>query len=225
MAKLDARKRYTQMILKQSFLKLLKEKPVNKITVKELCELSQINRATFYTHYSDCFALLESIENELIDEFEKSLRYVNSFDVAALIEALYAMVDQNQEACRTLILGNTSSAVIAKMIALAKPGSLAYWHRELPKASETELEMMYTHLSNGVMHVIVEGYDKYSKEEMIRFVSQVAKVSLLLFRLKKACRKKILKIASFWTRKRAQHQLSRHPPAMERLCLGLGGRN
>ena len=87
MAKLDARKRYTQMILKQSFLKLLKEKPVNKITVKELCELSQINRATFYTHYSDCFALLESIENELIDEFEKSLRYVNSFDVAALIEA------------------------------------------------------------------------------------------------------------------------------------------
>ena len=57
MAKLDARKRYTQMILKQSFLKLLKEKPVNKITVKELCELSQINRATFYTHYSDCFAL------------------------------------------------------------------------------------------------------------------------------------------------------------------------
>ena len=101
--------------------------------------------------------------------------------MAALIEALYDMVDQNQEACRTLILGNTSSAVIAKMIALAKPGSLAYWHRELPKASETELEMMYTHLSNGLMHVIVEGYDKYSKEEMIRFVSQVAKVSLLLF--------------------------------------------
>ena len=42
--------------------------------------------------------------------------------------------------------------------------------------------MMYTHLSNGLMHVIVEGYDKYSKEEMIRFVSQVAKVSLFLFR-------------------------------------------
>ena len=32
----DARKRYTQMVLKQSFLTLLKEKPVNKITVKEV---------------------------------------------------------------------------------------------------------------------------------------------------------------------------------------------
>ena len=43
MEKKDARKRYTQMVLKQSLLKLLKEKPVNKITVKEVCELAQLN--------------------------------------------------------------------------------------------------------------------------------------------------------------------------------------
>ena len=83
MEKMDARKRYTQMVLKQSFLKLLKEKPANRITVKEVCALAQLNRATFYAHYSDCFALMESIENELIDAFEKSLRYVNLFDVTA----------------------------------------------------------------------------------------------------------------------------------------------
>ena len=33
MEKLDARKRYTQMVLKQSFLELLKEKPVSRISV------------------------------------------------------------------------------------------------------------------------------------------------------------------------------------------------
>ena len=43
MEKMDARKRYTQMVLKQSFLKLLKEKPVNRITVKEVCALAQLN--------------------------------------------------------------------------------------------------------------------------------------------------------------------------------------
>ena len=46
MGKTDARKRYTQMVLKQSLLKLLKEKQVNRITVKEVCELAQLNRAT-----------------------------------------------------------------------------------------------------------------------------------------------------------------------------------
>lgn len=180
MEKMDARKRYTQMVLKQSFLKLLKEKPVNKITVKEVCELAELNRATFYAHYSDCFALMESIENELIDAFEKALRYVNSFDVTAMIEAIYDMVDQNQEACRVLILGNTSSKVLMRMIALAKEDSLAYWRKALPEAGETELEMMYIHLSNGLMHVVVEGYDRYNKEETIRFVSRVVKASLSL---------------------------------------------
>ena len=182
MEKLDARKRYTQMVLKQSFLELLKEKPVSRITVKEVCALAQLNRATFYAHYSDCLALMESIENELIAAFEKSLRYVNSFDVTALIEAIYDMVDQNQTACRVLILGNTNSTVLMRMIALAKEDSIAYWRKELPNASETDLEMMYTHLSNGLMHVVVEGYDKYSKDEIIRFVSRVVKASLSLFR-------------------------------------------
>ena len=151
MEKTDARKRYTQLVLKQALLKLLKEKPVNKITVKEVCELAQLNRATFYAHYRDCFALLESIENELIDAFEQSL-----------------------------ILGNTSSTVLKRMIALAKKDSIAYWQKELPMAREAELEMMYIHLSNGLMHVVVEGYDRYDKEDMIRFVSRVAKGSLSL---------------------------------------------
>ncbi len=182
MEKLDARKRYTQMMLKQAFLTLLKEKPVNRITVKEVCALAQLNRATFYAHYSDCFALMESIENELIAAFERSLRYVDSFDVSALIEAIYDMVEQNREACRVLVLGNTNSTVIKKMIALAREGSIDCWRKELPRASETELEMMFTHLSNGLMHVVVEGYDRYGKEEMIRFVSRVVKASLSLFR-------------------------------------------
>ena len=182
MAKLDARKRYTQMMLKQSFLKLLQQKPVNRITVKEVCALAQLNRATFYAHYSDCFALKESVENELIGAFEKSLRYVNSFDVTALIEAIYDMVDQNQEACSALILGNTSSTVLKRMIALAKKDSIAYWRKELPMARDAELEMMYTHLSNGLMHVVVEDYERYSKEEIIRFVSRVVKSSLSLFK-------------------------------------------
>ena len=182
MEKTDARKRYTQMVLKQSLLKLLKEKPVNKITVKEVCELSQLNRATFYAHYSDCFALLESIENELIGAFERSLRYVNSFDVTALIEAIYDMIDQNREACSALIIGNTSSTVLKRMISLAKKDSIAYWQKELPLARDAELEMMYTHLSNGLMHVVVEGYDQYGKEEIIHFVSRVVKNSLSLLK-------------------------------------------
>ncbi len=181
MEKMDARKRYTQMVLKQSILTLLKETPVNKITVKEVCALAQLNRSTFYAHYSDCFALKESIENELFDAFVKSLHYVRSFNVTSLIEAIYDTIEQNQEACRVLVFGNTNSSIIRKMIELAREDSIAYWRKELPNARNIELEMMYTHLSNGLMHVVVEGYDKYSKEDIIRFVSLIVKKSFYLF--------------------------------------------
>ena len=41
MKRTDARVRYTQRVLKESLLSLLKEKPINKITVKEVCELAE----------------------------------------------------------------------------------------------------------------------------------------------------------------------------------------
>ena len=55
----DRRVRKTRAILKQSLITLMKEKSIKHITVKELCEQSDINRGTFYLHYSDVFDLFE----------------------------------------------------------------------------------------------------------------------------------------------------------------------
>lgn len=181
MRKTDARVRYTQSALKQAFLSLLREKPVNKITVKEVCERAELNRATFYAHYSDCFALLASIERELLEAFQQSLKLVDSFDVSALIEAIYAMVARQEEACRVLIFQKASPSVLARMIDLAREESIGYWKKNLRHASDAELEMLYTHLSNGLLHVVVDGYEKYSREEVVRFVNRIVRSSLSLF--------------------------------------------
>ena len=181
MRKTDARLRYTQNALKQSLLSFLKEKPVNKITVKEVCERAGLNRATFYAHYSDCFALLESIEEDLLETFCSSLKLVDSFDVTALIEAIYAMIEQQQEACRVLIFQNACPNVLRRMIDMARSESISYWKKHLRRATEAELEMLYTHLSNGLMHVVVEGYEKYSRDEVVHFVNRIVQCSLSQF--------------------------------------------
>lgn len=181
MRKNDARVRYTQRVIKESFLRLLREKPVNKITVKELCELAGLNRATFYAHYSDCFALMESIEQEILESFEQSLHLIDQYDVTALINALYAMVELHEEACRVLIFDGKSPSILGKMISHARASSIASWRKQLHHASDAELEMLYAHLSNGLMNVVLGGYDKYSREEVISFVNRIVKSSLLLF--------------------------------------------
>mgnify|MGYP000874251948 CR=1 FL=1 len=58
--------RYTRTVLKDSLIGLMKEKPISKITIKELCENADINRTTFYAHYSDQYDLLQNIEEETL---------------------------------------------------------------------------------------------------------------------------------------------------------------
>lgn len=182
MKKTDARVRYTQKVLKESLLKFLKEKPINKITVKEVCDLAELNRATFYSHYNDCFALLDSIETELVEAFGQSLVHEKSFSVTSMIEAFYGIIENNREACSVLIIGHPGSPVLQRMIALARDNSIDCWRKELPKATEADLDLLYTHLSNGLLHVFVEGCDKYDKETIIEFVNRMVKSSLTLFR-------------------------------------------
>ena len=111
----------------------------------------------------------------------QSLKLVDSFDVTALIEAIYTMIERQQEACRVLIFQNVCPNVLHRMISLARGESIAYWKQHLHRVTEAELEMLYTHLSNGLMHVVVEGYEKYSREEVVRFVNRIVQCSLSQF--------------------------------------------
>ena len=84
---LDARIRYTKMVIKDAFVALLKEKPLNKVTVKEICNLAEINRATFYKYYSDPYDLLNKMEQEIMLQLQENMKTgVNNFrDVFILI--------------------------------------------------------------------------------------------------------------------------------------------
>ena len=61
MARSDQRTRLTRMLIRQAFTSLLKEKPVQSISVKELCERAGINRGTFYAHYTDIYDLMRQM--------------------------------------------------------------------------------------------------------------------------------------------------------------------
>ena len=43
----------TKRIFKETLMDLMKEKPISKITIKEICDLADMSRSTFYLHYQD----------------------------------------------------------------------------------------------------------------------------------------------------------------------------
>ena len=59
---MDLRVEKTEKAIKNAFIELRSQKPLEKITVKELCAEARINKSTFYSHYQDIYALSEAME-------------------------------------------------------------------------------------------------------------------------------------------------------------------
>jgi AcrR family transcriptional regulator len=86
---LDPRIRRTRQLLQQALGNLLETKEFEKISVQDIAEAATVNRATFYDHYPDKFALLQCMVGERFQEF-LSVRQVH-FD-ATCSAALKAVV-------------------------------------------------------------------------------------------------------------------------------------
>ena len=52
---------FTKKGIMDSFVELAKEMPIDKITIKKVCDNCNINRNTFYYYYQDLYALKEEI--------------------------------------------------------------------------------------------------------------------------------------------------------------------
>lgn len=75
---MDLRVKKTRNSIINAFLRLRGKKPLERITVKELADLAQVNKATFYLHYKDIYDLSEQLENELFQSVFNSIEHPNS---------------------------------------------------------------------------------------------------------------------------------------------------
>jgi AcrR family transcriptional regulator len=162
MAKTDARVRYTHKVIKDSLLKLLAEKPIKEITVKEICELAEINRATFYTHYHDPYDLLEQIENELFEDISSRVT-LRPEDSPNIIRELIPVIEKNIDFARVLFSENGDKMFLRRIMDMGREKQLAAFRDRYPQASELQLNYMYEFIVSG--SIAVAGYWVRSGEQ------------------------------------------------------------
>jgi AcrR family transcriptional regulator len=86
--KIDPRIRRTRQMLFQAFQDLLAEKTFDLISVQDIAERSTLNRATFYDHFTDKFALLEAMMGERVSALIAARMAGNEGDLRRGIEAI-----------------------------------------------------------------------------------------------------------------------------------------
>ncbi len=79
---------FTKKVIRDSFLKLLEEKPLKQISVRDIVNECGVNRNTFYYHFQDIPQLLESIIQEDADDLIRRYPTIRSAEecLNALIE-------------------------------------------------------------------------------------------------------------------------------------------
>ena len=82
---------YTRERIREQFVALLEEKPLEAITVKELVERCEINRKTFYYYYQDLYAVLSELFQSELERVICSGNRLRSWEERLLDAADFAL--------------------------------------------------------------------------------------------------------------------------------------
>ncbi|MBQ8381750.1 MAG: TetR/AcrR family transcriptional regulator [Clostridia bacterium] len=97
----------TKRLLQEAIIRLLETKPIDKISVTELCNESGINRATFYRHYNTPRDLLLEMEIEFAETINLTYNAAMIRDVSKCAEELCNYLYSNSKLLKIFIRNNS----------------------------------------------------------------------------------------------------------------------
>jgi len=106
--------RYTKRILQESLIELMQKKSLLNISVKEICEIADVGRTTFYTHYKDQYELLTEIEEQIFIDTDKiAQKYhgqknvkFNKQEITEFMRNLLEYISSNRNSIQVLLSEN-----------------------------------------------------------------------------------------------------------------------
>jgi AcrR family transcriptional regulator len=156
---IDPRIKRTRQLLHKAFHELLGEKTFEEITVHDIAERSTVNRATFYDHFPDKFALLEDIVAENFQAM-LDLRMAGSVgtcpeSVKQLIRAVCDFFADLASSCQKH-QRQFGPVTESKIKSLLRDFLLGGLHETSPQTSKTDLELRATMASWAICGAALE---------------------------------------------------------------------
>lgn len=170
----------TQRILKDGLTELMRKKPIQKISVKELTDFVNLNRGTFYLHYKDIYDLMEQLENDLLNEFiEINHTYdtnkLNGSPFLLLLE-LFTFLERNAEFVSILLLENRDQNFVEKLKDLLRERCLKDWIIIFANATPDLCDLYSSYVLSGCIGIIKNWFEngrKQTPEELAHYTENI----------------------------------------------------
>ncbi len=171
-ATVDRRVRKTKKLLRECLTHLLKEKKIQDITVRELTEMADLNRGTFYLHYKDVFDLLEQTEEELLTAFRQLLNRLDAKnsdnELVPVFEEIFSMVKENGDLVEILLGENGDLNFLNRLKALIREKCLENWMEMFRGGNSSDFEACSAFIVAGsvglVQHWLQTGMDQSPRD-------------------------------------------------------------
>ena len=173
---MDARVRYTKRTIRESFLQLLQKKPLQKITVCEICKAAEINRATFYKYYANPYDLLQKLELELLDGLEEKLKKIQLGEPEEIFRTVLNDIQQQAESYCTIFSGNGDTSFRQRVFSICYSGNMEHLRQLFPAAGEHQLDWLYHFTAegcNGILSRWIAGGMQEPVDDVVMFLTRV----------------------------------------------------
>ncbi|HJA69061.1 MAG TPA: TetR/AcrR family transcriptional regulator [Firmicutes bacterium] len=164
------------MLIRKSFTKLLSLKPIQSISVKELCEEAGINRGTFYTHYKDLYDLRDSIEEEALDDFKEAMKPLLAEDgpnPVKVTAGIFQFIKDNSDLCIVTLGPYGDKLFLLKLLNIGRQTCMDSYTKYFEKASPKKLEYYYAFASMGCIGLL----QKWLDEGMVAPAEEIAQAA------------------------------------------------
>lgn len=168
----------TKKAIKKVFIKLMSEKNIREITIKEIADAADINRKTFYTHYADVNAVLDEIENDITGELDKILASYdimkNRYNPYLIFKELTNIINADVDFYKHLVQSTSNSKLLEKIKKMLKNKIIDIIQNEINMKKEV-LSYAIEFVASGTLSIYEEWFNS-EREISLEEVSEIAGV-------------------------------------------------
>ncbi len=141
------------MVLNESPLKFLETKPITKITVTQICEDADVNRSTYYAHFTDPMNQFSILKNELYQDLEEITRKMDVDNLPpgqrqyVVLKNLLGYVEKKRRIFYILLTKSGDHNLQHDLLSYL--GSVAFPKEDDPSVTNLEKEYRLLYAANG----------------------------------------------------------------------------